>query len=65
MATSSTTPETTVGTYYDGCRDALHWYAVMRDGTYYVGGCGRTLKEALADVDEAERQGKPYGMGAI
>lgn len=50
--------------YYDGW-DALRWYAVMRDGTSYVGAGLRTLKEALADVDEAEQEGKRYGMGAV
>ncbi len=49
------------GTYYDGCRAALRWHAVHRDGEQWVGMGRRTLKQALAEVDEAERKGDPYG----
>ena len=40
--------------YYDGLREGVHMYAYMKDGTYYVGTTGRTLKQAYADI-EAER----------
>ncbi len=40
--------------YYNGILEGLHRYAWMKDGIYYVGSCGRTLKNAQADV-ESER----------
>lgn len=40
--------------YYDGILEGLSRYAWMKDGVYYVGSCGSTLKSAQADV-EAER----------
>jgi hypothetical protein len=38
--------------YYDGLREGVYMYAYMRDGTYYVGSTGRTLKQAYADIEE-------------
>jgi hypothetical protein len=35
-------------------RDGIHRYAHWRDGVQYVGTTGRTLKEALDAVNEAE-----------
>ncbi len=40
--------------YYKGMRDGIHRYAHWRDGVQYVGTTGRTLKEALEDVNQAE-----------
>ncbi len=40
--------------YYEGMRDGIHRYAHWRDGVQYVGTTGRTLKEALEDVNQAE-----------
>lgn len=40
--------------YYDGILEGLFRYAWMKDGVYYVGSCGSTLKSAQANV-EAER----------
>ncbi len=40
--------------YYEGLRDGIHQYAHWRDGVQYVGTTGRTLKEALDEVNEAE-----------
>ena len=37
--------------YYDGVLEGLFRYAWMKDGVYYVGSCGSTLKEAQADVE--------------
>ena len=37
--------------YYDGIREGLYRYAWMKDGVYYVGSCGSTLKEAYTDVE--------------
>lgn len=54
-------PQLGPGTYYDGCRAALRWHAVHRDGQELVGMGRRTLKEALAEVDEAERTQSSYG----
>lgn len=41
-----------IDAYYDGLREGVHMYAYMKDGTYYVGTTGRTLKQAYADIDE-------------
>ena len=38
--------------YYDGLREGVHMYAYMKDGVYYVGTTGRTLKQAFADIEE-------------
>jgi hypothetical protein len=35
-------------------RDGIHRYAHWRDGVQYVGTTGRTLKQALDDVNQAE-----------
>lgn len=43
------------GNYYDGIIEGLTRYAWWKDGVQYVGTCGSTLKQAIADV-EAERQ---------
>jgi hypothetical protein len=37
--------------YYKGVLEGLWRFAWMRDGVYYVGTTGRTLKEAQAQVD--------------
>ena len=37
--------------YYKGVKEGLWRYAWMKDGVYYVGTTGKTLKKALADVD--------------
>jgi len=41
--------------YYQGFRDGLLEYAWWKDGVQYVGTCGRTLKEAFAEVDKLEQ----------
>ena len=43
------------GNYYDGIIEGLTRYAWWKDGVQYVGTCGSTLRQAIADV-EAERQ---------
>lgn len=40
--------------YYQGMRDGVTDYAYWRDGIQYVGTAGRTLKEALEDIDRLE-----------
>lgn len=42
--------------YYEGLRDGIHQYAHWRDGVQYVGTTGRTLKEALDTVNQAEAE---------
>ena len=44
-----------INAYYDGLREGVYMYAYMRDGVYYVGNTGKTLKSAYADI-EAERE---------
>ncbi len=40
--------------YYQGLREGVERFAWWRDGTQYVGTTGRTLKQALADIDQQE-----------
>lgn len=43
-------------TYFDGLREGIRMYAWWKDGIQYVGTTGRTLKEALAEIDEEEKK---------
>jgi hypothetical protein len=40
--------------YFEGLREGVWRYAWMKDGVYYVGTTGKTLKEALADIAKEE-----------
>jgi hypothetical protein len=40
--------------YYEGVREGLTRYAHWKDGVQYVGTCGRTLKEAIIQVNIEE-----------
>jgi len=40
--------------YYQGRREGVELYAHWKDGLQYVGTTGRTLKEALANIDQDE-----------
>lgn len=40
--------------YCNGIREGIVRYAHWRDGTQYVGTTGRTLDQALADIDQEE-----------
>lgn len=42
--------------YYDGIVEGLTRYAWWKDGVQYVGTCGCTLKQAVADVEAERRQ---------
>ena len=42
--------------YYNGIREGIEQYAHWRDGVQYVGTCGRTLKDALKDIDAEEQR---------
>ena len=44
-----------INAYYDGVHEGVWRFAYMRDGVYYVGTTGKTLKEAEAEI-ETERQ---------
>lgn len=48
----TTLSQNEINAYYDGLREGVHMYAYMKDGTYYVGTTGRTLKQAYADIEE-------------
>lgn len=37
--------------YFTGVKDGIWKYAWMKDGVYYVGTTGKTLKEAYAEID--------------
>ena len=40
--------------HYNGIREGIEQYAHWKDGVQYVGTCGRTLKDALKDIDAEE-----------
>lgn len=42
--------------YFDGRRDEARRWAWWKDGEQQVGTCGTTLRKALAEIDEEERQ---------
>ena len=42
--------------YHKGLREGIEQYAHWRDGVQYVGTSGRTLKEAIADIDQEEQK---------
>lgn len=42
--------------YYDGIIEGLSRYAWWKDGVQYVGTGGRTLKEAIADVERERNE---------
>jgi len=44
-----------INAYYDGLREGVWRFAYMKDGVYYVGTTGKTLKEAQAEI-EADRK---------
>lgn len=37
--------------YYEGVKLGVSLYAHWKDGTQYVGTCGKTLKDALKEID--------------
>lgn len=42
--------------YYRGLREGVEMYAHWKDGVQYVGTTGRTLKQALAYIDQVETE---------
>jgi hypothetical protein len=42
--------------HYDGLREGVRMYAWWKDGVQYVGTTGRTLREALVDIDVREKR---------
>lgn len=38
--------------YKRGLKNGVFIYAWMKDGVFYVGSCGTTLKQALNDIDK-------------
>ena len=44
-----------IDAYYEGLREGVYIYAYMKDGTYYVGTTGKTLKSAYEEI-EVERE---------
>lgn len=41
-----------VNSYYDGLIEGIARFAHWQNGTQYVGTCGKTLKEAVNDVQD-------------
>lgn len=44
-----------IRSYYEGLREGVSLYAYWKDGVQYVGTCGRTLAEVLAELHEQEQ----------
>lgn len=42
--------------YYLGLREGLNMYAHWKDGVQYVGTTGKTLKEAIQEINNTEAQ---------
>ena len=42
--------------YYDGVIEGVRLYAWWKDGEQYVGTCGKTLKEAIRDIEEERKE---------
>ena len=42
--------------YFEGVREGVRRFAHWKDGEQYVGTCGTTLTQALAEVDELEQK---------
>lgn len=42
--------------YYAGLREGISMFAHWRDGVQYVGTTGKSLREALAEIQEQEDQ---------
>ncbi len=45
-----------IHTYYDGVKEGIWKYAYWKDGEQYVGTTGKTLRDALAEVDEEKKK---------
>jgi len=42
--------------HFQGMREGVELYAHWKNGVQYVGTCGRTLKDAILDIDVQERK---------
>ena len=42
--------------YYNGIREGIEQYAHWKDGVQYVGTTGKTLKDALKNIDAEEKR---------
>ena len=51
--------------YYDGLRDGVYRFAWMKDGTYYVGTCGTTLKKAYEQIDKEFQADKEISVNTL
>jgi hypothetical protein len=56
--------------YYEGVIEGLTRYAWWKDGVQYVGTCGRTLQDAIVDVekereDDWNRQAESFDINKL
>jgi len=42
--------------YFNGIVEGVRLYAWWKDGEQYVGTCGKTLKEAISDIEEDRKE---------
>ena len=42
--------------YFNGIVEGVRLYAWWKDGEQYVGTCGKTLKEAIRDIEEERKE---------
>lgn len=55
-----------IDAFYSGLREGVYMYAHMKNGTYYVGTTGRTLKEAYNDIEkERNRALEKHGYSPL
>ena len=46
--------------YWKGVEDGMRRYAWWKDGTEYVGTCGKSLKQAIRELDKEAVQDCPH-----
>lgn len=49
------TEQDVMNAFYDGMSYGVYLYAWMKDGVYYVGTTGKTLKEANKEIEEVRQ----------
>ena len=50
------TEQDAIYTYFDGVKEGVWRFAWMKDGVYYVGTTGTTLKDALESIDKEKEE---------
>ena len=48
--------------YWQGVEDGMRRYAWWKDGTEYVGTCGKSLKQAIRELDKEAGRDCPHNF---